>query len=66
LADLDNVIQQAPSATRLFHLARAYHQDNNRSSALNALQRANALGLAADRLHRTERDVYQRLVAELK
>ncbi|MCI0379017.1 MAG: tetratricopeptide repeat protein [Gemmataceae bacterium] len=65
LADLDNVVQQAPSATRFFHLARAHHQANNRSSAFAALQRANALGLAADRLHRTERDVYQRLVVEL-
>ncbi|MFO0969408.1 MAG: tetratricopeptide repeat protein [Gemmataceae bacterium] len=66
LADLQRAAREAPSASKLFNLARAYHMMANTKAAREALSRATALGLDDMKLHPTERDAYRRVVAELK
>lgn len=65
LDDLRNVIAEEPTATRYFHLARAYRTADNPSAAGDALKKAHSLGLTADSLHPLHRKAYQQLVAEL-
>jgi predicted Zn-dependent protease len=66
LTDLQQVIREAPTPARYFHLSRAYHQTHNQSSARAALRRADELGLTQQQLHPSEWELYQRVVVELR
>jgi cellulose synthase operon protein C len=66
IADLEQAVADGPSATRYFHLARAYRAANNMDGAAAALRRARELGLQPGRLHPLERPAGERLLAELK
>ncbi|MCI0460203.1 MAG: tetratricopeptide repeat protein [Gemmataceae bacterium] len=66
LADLEAAVADAPTPTKHFHLARAHHQARNTEAARQALRRATAAGLTVERVHPAEREVFQRLMAELK
>lgn len=64
-SDLDNALKDAPTSARWFHLARAHHLANDRTSAVKALRQANDLGLKAEQLHPVEQVAYRKLVEEL-
>jgi tetratricopeptide (TPR) repeat protein len=66
LADLEQALADAPTPAKYFHLARSHHMARNPEAARQALTRATAAGLSAERLHPAERETYRRLVAELQ
>jgi tetratricopeptide (TPR) repeat protein len=66
LNDLKEVAADAPSASRLFHLARAHYEARDRESAARVLRRAQEMGLKADLLHPVEQKTCDRLMAELQ
>lgn len=63
--DLERVVNEAPTPTRLFHLSRAYEKSRNTKSALAMLRQANEEGLTLQQLHPVEQAEYQRVSAEL-
>jgi tetratricopeptide (TPR) repeat protein len=63
--DLQRTIAIDPSATRYFHLTRAYYQAHDSEKALASLAQANASGLSLERLHPTEHSAYRNLMAQL-
>jgi tetratricopeptide (TPR) repeat protein len=65
LQDLKDVIAERPGPGRYFHLALAQQLAKNRSAALEALQRAQRLGLSATTVDYLEQNAYQRLCSEL-
>jgi tetratricopeptide (TPR) repeat protein len=65
IQDLLEVTAQSPSASVFFHLAQAYAARNDLKAASDALQKAKALGLEANKLHPLERAAYQRLLGQL-
>jgi hypothetical protein len=65
LNDLRRVVDEAPTASRLFHLCRAFERVRDTASAQAMLRRANDLGLAAHHLHPDEQAEYQRVTTEL-
>jgi Tfp pilus assembly protein PilF len=66
VADLRRAVADSPTPSSYFHLVRAHHQARDRRAALAALDEAGAAGLSAERLHPSEREIYQRVVAELR
>ena len=67
LADFTEASADAPTAARLFHLARAQLQARDRDAALKTLHRAKAdFGLQPSSVHPTEQQVCQTLLNELK
>jgi len=66
LSDLRQVTSEAPSATRLFHLARAHFLARDRDSAVKILRRAREMGLEPEALHPIEQQTCAQLLAELK
>lgn len=65
LRDLERVVNEAPTPTRLFHLGRVYEKSRNREQALAMLRQANEQGLTLHQLHPVEQAEYQRVTAEL-
>lgn len=65
LRDLQRVVNEAPTPTRLFHLCRVQERARNIPSAQAALRQANDLGLTAQQLHPVEQAEYQRVTSEL-
>jgi tetratricopeptide (TPR) repeat protein len=65
IADLEQAVADGPTASRYFHLARAYRAANNGDAAAAALRRARELGFQASRLHPLERPGCERLLAEM-
>jgi tetratricopeptide (TPR) repeat protein len=65
LLDLERVVNEAPTPTRLFHLSRAYEKSRNTASAVAMLRLANEQGLTLQQLHPVEQAEYQRVSAEL-
>jgi tetratricopeptide (TPR) repeat protein len=65
ITDLEQAIADGPSATRYFHLARAYRAANKVDAAAAALRKAHELGLQPSRLHPLERPACERLIAEI-
>src|SRR5205823_13386546 len=63
--DFEQVVAEAPAAATYFHLAQAYRLAKNRGAAAQALRRAQAAGLAANRLHPLERQAYEELLTDL-
>jgi len=63
--DLERVVSEAPTPTRMFHLSRAYEKSRNNASALAHLRQANEMGLTMQQLHPVEQAEYQRVSAEL-
>jgi tetratricopeptide (TPR) repeat protein len=64
LADLKEATEEAPTPTRLFHLARAYHEARDRASAGRVLRQAKAKGLQVAQLHPMEQEACRQLLAE--
>ncbi len=63
--DLTRAAQLDPSGPKLFHLAEAYLQANNRQNASQAFEKARAKGLRQEDLHPLEVATYQRLLNDL-
>ncbi len=67
LADFTEAVNDAPTGTRLFHLAQAQYEARDRESAVKTLQRAKAdFGLQPSNVHPTEQQFCQTLMNELK
>ncbi len=67
IADLQKAVSlDAPTASRYFHLARAYHMANNRDAAINAYRKAKELGLDRNKLHPVERMACGKLLDEME
>ena len=67
LADFTDASTDTPTASRLFHLARAQLQARDRDAAIKTLHRAKAdFGLQPSSVHPTEQQVCQTLLNELK
>ncbi len=71
LADLQEAAAEAPTATRLFHLAKAYHEKRDSARARQLLEQAQALLKNSGKplpavMHPTEQEECQRLLAELQ
>jgi tetratricopeptide (TPR) repeat protein len=66
LADLREVTSDMPTASRLFHLARAQHATRDRDGAGKTLKQARALGLAPDKLHPVEQQDCRALLEEYR
>jgi tetratricopeptide (TPR) repeat protein len=55
IADLEKAVTlDTPTASRYFHLARAYHMANNPEAAIKAFRKAKELGLERSKLHPVE------------
>jgi hypothetical protein len=65
LRDMERVVNEAPTPTRLFHLSRGYERARNTTSALAMLRQANEQGLTPNQLHPAEQAEYQRVTNEL-
>jgi cellulose synthase operon protein C len=67
LTDFKEASEDMPSASRLFHLARAQYEARDREAAQRTLQKARAdFGLQPSAVHPTEQQVCQTLLSELK
>ncbi len=67
LTDFADAVSDAPTAARLFHLARAQLLSGDRDAARKTLGRAKAdFGLQPSSVHPTEQQVCQALLTELK
>ena len=67
LADFTEASTDSPTATRLFHLARAQYKARDRDAAMRTLRKARSdFGLEPAGLHPTEQEVCQTLMNELK
>lgn len=66
LSDLERVVNEAPTPTRLFHLSRVYEKSRNLTLARATFRRASDLGLSLQHLHPAEHGEYQRVVGELR
>src|SRR5207244_3903112 len=66
VADLEAATQDAPTATRFFHLARAHKLSNDPKAAARAFRQAKTLKLRPEQLHPAERVTYQQLALELE
>jgi tetratricopeptide (TPR) repeat protein len=66
VADLEAATQDAPTATRFYHLARAHKLCNDPKAAARAFRQAKALKLRPEQLHPSERTTYQQLALELE
>jgi tetratricopeptide (TPR) repeat protein len=62
--DLEKVVAADPSASKLFHLAQAYNQANNKEKAKGYFKQAKVKGLPTG-LHPLEKLAYQKLPGEL-
>ncbi len=65
LKDLQRVVDEAPTATRVFHLTRVHAKLKNATVAQAAFRRANDMGLTLQQLHPVEQAEYRRVSAEL-
>jgi tetratricopeptide (TPR) repeat protein len=66
IADLKEVAADAPSALRLFHLARAYQAVRDRVNATQALRKAKEMGLQTESMHPVEQEACKKLLSDLK
>jgi tetratricopeptide (TPR) repeat protein len=71
LADLQEAAAEAPTPTRLFHLAKAYHETRDAARARQLLEQAQALVKPSGKalpavMHPTEQEECHRLLDELK
>lgn len=65
IRDLENAIAAKPTPVMFLHLAQARLHAKDRQGANTAIQRANAAGLQAERLHPLDRRAYDQVVADL-
>src|SRR5262249_45095311 len=67
IADLEKAVTlDTPTATRYFHLARAYYMANNTDAAVKAFREAKKLGLDRAKLHPVELTACGKLFDELE
>jgi predicted Zn-dependent protease len=66
LADFKEATADAPTATRLYHLARAHKLTGDKEGAARVLAQAKKLGLEPAKLHPVEQQTCRTLLAELK
>ncbi len=63
VADFEEATKDAPTPSRLFHLAWAYHKDNNTTKARDFLKQAKDKGLNVANLHPYEQNECRELLA---
>ncbi len=61
VVDLDEACKVAPAASKLFHLAHAYHLNDDDNAAAAAWSKAKELGLNANTIHPLEKPVFNEL-----
>ncbi len=66
VADFKEAVKDAPNATRLFHLARAYQRAGDLENASKTLRQAAEQGLRPEKLHPVEQQACTQLLRELK
>jgi len=66
LGDLEKAIADGATPVRRFHQARAYQQNGQQQEAVEAIKKAQQLGLKAPMLEPLERPAYQELLKLLK
>ncbi|MFO0881191.1 MAG: tetratricopeptide repeat protein [Gemmataceae bacterium] len=64
LADLREATADGPTPVRLFHLARAYHEERDTTRARETLRQAHDKGLQVSSLHPVEQESARRLLQE--
>ncbi len=64
LADLREAVEESPTPVRLFHLAKALHEERDAAKARETLQKAKEKGLQLSSLHPVEQDAARRLLEE--
>jgi tetratricopeptide (TPR) repeat protein len=65
LVDLQEATVEGPSASKYFHLARAYLELKDRIAAQDAWNKAVGAGLTRESLHALERSTYDRISGEM-
>jgi tetratricopeptide (TPR) repeat protein len=66
LKDVEQALDEAPTAARYLHQARAYLLAHNAGAAEIALRKARTAGLRPDNVHALEREAYEALVQSLE
>jgi tetratricopeptide (TPR) repeat protein len=66
VVDLKEVAADAPSAIRLFHLARAYQAVKDRVNATHTLRKSKEMGLQTESMHPVEQEACKKLLSDLK
>lgn len=61
IADLDRAIAEAATPVRLFHLAQAHQQAGRKQDAVEAMKKADSLGLKPKQLQPLELPIYDKL-----
>jgi tetratricopeptide (TPR) repeat protein len=64
VADLKEATTDAPTPTRLFHLARAHHEARDRANARRVLRQAKERGLEVATVHPVEQETCRQLLVE--
>lgn len=64
IQDLKEATTEGPTPVRLFHLARAHHEERDGKKAREVLQQAKNLGLQVASLHPVEQESARRLMEE--
>jgi tetratricopeptide (TPR) repeat protein len=65
IAELQEAVAAAPTATKYLHLAQAYGAARNRTAAVENVRKAQAAGLDTGHLHPFDRKVYEQLRGDL-
>ncbi len=65
IKDLETAVAADPSAPKLFHLAQAYLEVNNKEKAKESLDAARGKGLAIDGVHDLEKGALRKLMDQL-
>jgi tetratricopeptide (TPR) repeat protein len=65
IKDLENAVAVDPAPGKLFHLAQAYLEINEKENARRNFEKAKAKGLSISMLHRLEEPAYRRVVDQL-
>ena len=66
LADMRGVVEESPSATRYFHLAKIHDAMGNAVDARYAMKEAYDRGISESRVHELERSTFRRLASLYK
>ncbi len=64
VADFEEAAKEAPTASRLFHLAWAYHKESNAAKAREILKQATEKGLKIAAVHPIEQQICRELLSE--
>ena len=65
IKDLEDALAVDPTPEIYIHLARAYWMADRNPDALEALRKANGMGLTLEKIHPLEREAYKNLLSEV-